>query len=101
MLPKGARRLLFVDDEPQHLRLAELHFGDQYEILTAESADDALEILAANDVWVLLTDERMPGKSGIDLLEIVSQRFPDVVRTIISAYSDTERILEAIRRGHA
>ena len=96
-----AGRLLFVDDEPDNLRLAKLHFGREHEVLTAESADDALRVLEGNDVWVVLTDERMPKTSGIDLLEIVARRWPDVVRVIVSAYSDSPRLLDAIRRGGA
>jgi two-component system response regulator HupR/HoxA len=93
--------LLFVDDEPDNLRLTTLHFGTEYELVTAESADHALRILETREVGVLFTDERMPGRSGIDLLEIVSQRWPDVVRVIVSAYSDAPRLLGAINRGHA
>ncbi len=70
-------------------------------MLTAESGELALQQLATNDVWVLFTDQRMPGMSGIDLLETTSQRYPEVVRVIVSAYSDTPRILDALRRGHA
>jgi DNA-binding NtrC family response regulator len=100
-MPAEARHLLFVDDEPDNLRLTKLHFGGEHQVLTAESADQALQVLASHDVWVLLTDERMPGKTGIDLLELVAERFPHVVRVIVSAYSDTPRLLAAIQRGHA
>ncbi|HLK90044.1 MAG TPA: sigma-54 dependent transcriptional regulator [Polyangia bacterium] len=93
--------VLFVDDEPDNLDLFRLQFSRQMPVLTACGAEAALALLAERNIGVLATDERMPGMSGIDLLATASRRWPEVVRMIVSAYSDSNRLLLAINRGHA
>ena len=97
----GEPAVLFVDDEPNNLTLFRLHFGAEIPLLTAKSGREALDLLAREDVCMVLTDERMPGMSGIELLAAMVDLFPDVVRVIVSAYSDAERVLRAINQGHA
>jgi DNA-binding NtrC family response regulator len=93
--------VLYVDDEDENRSLFELQFGDNYDVVTARDAHQALEILQRAPIGVLLTDERMPGMSGIELLHRVVGEFPDVVRVIVSAYADAGRLLAAMNRGHA
>ncbi len=93
--------LLYVDDQPENLELFQLQFGQEFVVHTAPSATAALDRLAREDFALLLTDERMPVLSGIDLLSRVVDRWPDVVRVIVSAYGDAQRLLSAINRGHA
>ena len=97
----GARTVLYVDDEPSNLELFRLQVGKAFHVCTAKSGNEALELLARQNIWVLLTDERMPGMSGVELLARTLDRWPDVVRIIVSAYSDAARLLAAINRGHA
>ena len=93
--------VLFVDDEPGNLELFRMQFEAELDVRTAASGDDALAILGREQIGVLLTDERMPGMSGVDLLARAVVRWPDTVRVIVSAYSDSPRLLQAINRGHA
>ena len=93
--------LLYVDDEASNLELFQLTFGEQYAVRTALSGAEGLELLDKEDIGLILTDERMPGMSGIEFLERVVQRAPDSVRVIVSAYADADRLLRAINRGHA
>ena len=93
--------VLFVDDEPENLALFKMQFARTFEARTAASGDDALAIMAREDIGVVLTDERMPGMSGVDLLARAAEGWPDTVRVIVSAYSDSPRLLRAINRGHA
>jgi len=94
--------VLYVDDEPQNLELFSLQFESDFNVLTAPSADAALPILASNSsIAVVLSDERMPGMRGVDFLALAAQRWPDVVRVIVSAYGDAPRLLAAINHGHA
>jgi DNA-binding NtrC family response regulator len=93
--------VLYVDDEPENLALFELQFGREFNVATASSGAQALERFGAAEVSVLLTDERMPGMTGIDLLSRVVERWPDTIRMIVSAYSDAQRLLQAMNRGHA
>lgn len=93
--------LLYVDDEPANLDLFELEFGDEFRILTAPDAAKGLELLESEDIDILLSDERMPGMSGIEFLATAWRQWPNVGRFIVSAYSDADRILRAINQGHA
>jgi DNA-binding NtrC family response regulator len=93
--------LLYVDDQPENLELFRLQFGQEFAVHTATSGAAALDRLGREDFALLLTDERMPALSGIDLLSRVVDRWPDVVRVIVSAYGDAQRLLSAINRGHA
>jgi two-component system response regulator AtoC len=99
--PDGAPTVLYVDDEPQNLELFKLQFGRDFRVLTAKGGPEALDVLAREDVSLLLSDERMPAMSGVELLERALHQWPDVVRIIVSAYSDAPRLLLAINRGHA
>jgi DNA-binding NtrC family response regulator len=98
--PRGDS-VLYVDDEEENRSLFQLQFGDTYDVFTAANAQQALEILARTSIGVLLTDERMPGMSGIELLSRAVREFPDVVRVIVSAYADANRLLAAMNQGHA
>ena len=93
--------VLFVDDEEANLEVYRLHFEGEFPIRTTKSGREALEILARDDVLLVVTDERMPGMTGIELLGHVAARWPAVGRIIVSAYSDATRLLAAINRGRA
>jgi DNA-binding NtrC family response regulator len=97
----AAPGVLFVDDEASNVELFRLQFKGHFRVLTAGSGDEALALLGREDVAVLLSDERMPRMSGVELLARVLERWPDVVRVIVSAYSDAPRLLAAMNRGHA
>ena len=84
------RTVLFVDDEEKCLSSIKRAFlGERYEILFTNSAKEAVEILKQNEVHVLVTDMRMPEMSGEDLLGIVKEKYPYIVKIAFSAYIDT------------
>lgn len=91
--------VLYVDDERANRVVFEKSFASRFRIRTACDGADALTILKDEPVAVLLTDQRMPGMSGDELLRIVKRDHPDVVRVVITAYSDIEPILAAINEG--
>jgi DNA-binding NtrC family response regulator len=97
--PRNA--ILFVDDEPANLQLFRLQLDDCYRVLTACDGAEALAVLEREEVGVVLSDERMPGMRGVDLLARVFERWPDIGRVLVSAYSDADRLLLAMNRGHA
>ncbi len=99
--PSAPGPLLYVDDEPSNLELFRLHYEEGFAVRTASSAQEALGLLERERIGLILTDERMPGMSGIELLGRVAERWPDTVRVIVSAYADADRLLRAINRGHA
>ena len=94
------RTLLLVDDEENILRsLTRALRRDGYQILTATSARDALELLGKNDVQVIISDQRMPETSGTEFLSRVKQMYPETVRMVLSGYTDLTAVTDAINRG--
>jgi two-component system, NtrC family, response regulator len=92
--------LLVVDDEKNYLLvLKELLVEEGYEVLTAQSATGALEILAETDPDLVLTDMKMPGMSGLELLERVKQKDPQMPVIMMTAFGTVEKAVEAMRKG--
>lgn len=92
-------KMLIVDDETANLRLLERLFSRDYECLTASSGSDAIRLLEQHDVAVLLTDQRMPQMTGIELLRHTSRSRPHMVRILLTGYTDVEVLEEAINSG--
>jgi DNA-binding NtrC family response regulator len=92
-------KILIVDDEPANLRTLERLFRDQYQVMTAGSGTEALDILGQHDVALLITDQRMPGMTGIELLKNTVSLRPRMVRMILTGYTDIEALVEAINCG--
>ena len=92
--------LLCVDDEPNILSsLRRLFRTKGYRVLTAGSGAEGLEVLAAEEVDLVISDMRMPEMDGATFLEHVRERRPDAVRLLLTGYSDVSAILAAINRG--
>jgi DNA-binding NtrC family response regulator len=91
--------LLYVDDEAPNVNLFRRWFDSELTLLTASSAKEALEILEREDVGVVVTDQRMPEMTGIELLAVVATKYPNVSRVLLTAYSDRDMLLAAIQRG--
>ncbi len=92
--------ILFVDDEFRLLRSIERGMLDEpYRLLFAESGKDALKLLAENEVHVLVTDMRMPEMTGLELLKQVKERYPRIVRIVLSGYTQAGTLLTAINQG--
>jgi len=91
--------VLVVDDEPQiTASVAEL-LGRDYEVLTANSADQALALLRTTAVAVILTDQRMPGGTGAELLAFSLAVAPDASRILFTGYSDITAVIDAVNEG--
>jgi two-component system, probable response regulator PhcQ len=93
-------KLLLVDDEP-NLTSALVRSLDrtQFEIFTADSAQQGLLILAGNDIDVVVSDERMPGMTGSQFLAEVRKKWPNTIRMILSGQADLEAAVRAINEG--
>lgn len=92
-------KMLIVDDELANLRLLERLFSRDYECLTASSGPDAIRLIEQHDVAILLTDQRMPEMTGIELLRHTSRSRPHMVRILLTGYTDVEVLEEAINSG--
>ncbi len=90
-------KILCVDDEVNILRtLQRLFRSEDWEVLTAASADEALALLVRTPVQVVLSDFRMPGRSGVDLLREVHRSWPDTVGIILSGHADISAVTQAM-----
>lgn len=93
-------KILVVDDEPDNLDLLYRTFYRDYKVLRAESGPIALEVLAQTpDIAVIISDQRMPMMSGTELLSLAAVQYPDIIRIILTGYTDVEDLVEAINSG--
>ena len=91
--------VLAVDDEPRSLETLRRTLEEEFEVLTAQSAEEAEEILEKEWVQAILCDQRMPGRTGVEFLSDVRDRWPEVVRIIISGFTDAGDLVDAINRA--
>ncbi|MBK8169701.1 MAG: sigma-54-dependent Fis family transcriptional regulator [Sandaracinaceae bacterium] len=91
--------ILYVDDDAPNLAVFRRAFDEQFRVLTAENGPAALEILDKENVGVVVSDQRMPQMTGVALLAEVSKRWPAVSRVLLTAYSDRDLLLDAIRQS--
>lgn len=92
--------LLFVDDEDGVLNaLRRIFMDENYTILTANSGDKAIRILEERQVHLLITDHRMPGMTGAELLKVVRERWPETIRIMLTGYADVNSIMGAVKEG--
>ncbi|MCT4632977.1 MAG: response regulator [Firmicutes bacterium] len=94
------KAVLFVDDEPNIIKsLKRGLMVEDYDKFFALSGQEALEILEANTISVIVTDMKMPGMNGLDLLKIVREKYPDTVRIVLSGYTHLPQVLVTINNG--
>jgi diguanylate cyclase (GGDEF)-like protein/PAS domain S-box-containing protein len=98
--PADLLTLLIVDDEAGiRASLARMLRSDGYRILQADSGQAGLDVLAVNDVQVIISDQRMIGMTGTEFLSAASQLYPDTVRMILSGFTDLKVVTDAVNRG--
>ncbi|AEF54715.1 HD domain-containing phosphohydrolase [Marinomonas posidonica] len=97
---REASTLLLVDDEQNVLSsLKRLFRKSNYTILTANSGQEGLDLLANHSVQVIISDARMPEMSGPEFLAIVAEQYPDTIRILLTGQADIESVIDAINRG--
>lgn len=93
--------VLCVDDEVNILHsLKRLLRKENYTLLTAPSGKEGLEMMKDHDVHLVMSDQRMPEMSGTEFLAEIKDKYPDVVRIILTGYTEVDAITESINRGH-
>lgn len=93
------REILLVDDEVDILETMTILLEEEYRILTAERGEQALDLLEGQRVDLIIADQRMPGMTGVDLLARVRALYPEIVRLILTGYTDFDAMLKAINEG--
>lgn len=95
-MPDPMPTLLLVDDEEHSLHAMRMALEDDFDCLTATGAEDALRLMEENFVQAIFCDQRMPGRTGVDFLTEVRDRWPETVRIIITGYTETADMISAI-----
>ena len=91
--------ILYVDDEVQNLRSFKASFRRDYDIHLAQNGPEALAILEQTPIDLILSDQRMPNMTGVQLFEQIIEKFPDPIRMVVTGYSDMQAVIEAINKG--
>lgn len=94
-------KILYVDDEEKALKYFRMAFAGTYEVITALSVAEAIKILEKDheSIGVLVTDQRMPLQTGVELLDHVRAHYPAMIRLLTTAYADLEDAIAAVNRG--
>src|SRR5688572_30460588 len=92
--------LLFVDDEPALRRLMADRLAERgFDVVEAESGERAIELLHQFAFDIVITDLRMPGMDGTQVIEAARERYPGIVAIVITGYGTVKDAVEAIKRG--
>ncbi|MCV9389399.1 response regulator [Reichenbachiella ulvae] len=92
------KKLLYVDDEVANLNVFRIAFKRRYQVTTAGSAEEGLELLKNEKFDIIVCDHRMPGMTGVEMLQIVRDEYPEMKTIVISEYVNDEIIREAIKQ---
>lgn len=92
--------ILVVDDEPANLQKLKRTFLDEFVVHEATGGEAALELLQRHPIAAVITDQRMPGMTGVELLQRCLEIRPQAVRVILTGYTDVEDMMDAINQGH-
>ena len=97
----GKPTILFVDDEERIVRTLSVLFKSQgkYNVLTAISAEEALEHFCSNKIHVVVSDQRMPETTGVELLSDIREKSPSTIRILLTGYADLSAIVGSINDG--
>ena len=93
--------ILVVDDQKDLIDILESLLSEEYNVSSAMNGEDALTIMEENDIALVISDHRMPGMSGSELLMEVKNRYPDAIRIILSAYVDQALLMDAVNEVDA
>jgi signal transduction histidine kinase len=93
-------KILIIDDEIENLNLLRRTFIRDYIVLIASTATDAFDLLSKNrGVSVVISDQRMPEMTGTEIFKKIAAEYPDIIKILLTAYTDIESLVEAINEG--
>ena len=91
--------VLYLDDEENNLFSFKATFRFKYNVFTALTGAEALDIISKNDIQIIITDQRMPEMTGVEFLEKVIEIKPDPMRILLTGYTDMGAVVDAINKG--
>ncbi|OZA53545.1 MAG: hybrid sensor histidine kinase/response regulator, partial [Sphingobacteriales bacterium 39-40-5] len=98
-LTESKIRVLYIDDEANNLFAFQAGFRRFFEIYTAETVAEGMNILNDKDIQVIIADQRMPKTTGVEFFNIIRKAHPDPVRILLTGYSDLDSVIDAINQG--
>ncbi|MCB9170192.1 MAG: PAS domain S-box protein [Flavobacteriales bacterium] len=98
-MQKERIKVLYVDDEEGNLRSFKANFRRDFDVHIASSAKEALEVLAKEHMHVVISDQRMPGENGAELLAQVKELHPSAIRMLLTGYADIQAVIDAVNKG--
>ncbi len=100
-MTKKKYELLLVDDELANLQKLQRTFMDLYTVHMARSGEEALQILQKTPIDAIITDQKMPGMTGIEFLELSQKAYPNLVRIVLTGFTEVDDLIAAINTGKA
>lgn len=97
--PEYKIRILYVDDEENNLQAFKATFRRDFKIFLAISAKEGEDILAREEIDLIITDQRMPEKTGVEFLESIIPTHPKPIRILLTGYTDIQAVIDAINKG--
>jgi response regulator RpfG family c-di-GMP phosphodiesterase len=91
--------ILYVDDEIHNLNAFKASFRRLYTVFTAASAEEAEEVLARQEIHIIISDQRMPKMTGIEFFESILDKYPEPIRMLLTGYADINAVIDAINKG--
>ncbi|OJU77844.1 MAG: two-component system response regulator [Bacteroidetes bacterium 47-18] len=98
-MAEGKINILFVDDEESNLFSFKANFRIKYNVFTAISGDTALQLLETQPVDIIITDQRMPGMTGVEFLSKVLEKYPEPMRILLTGFADMNAVIDAVNKG--
>jgi response regulator RpfG family c-di-GMP phosphodiesterase len=98
-MEKQLINILYVDDEVHNLNAFKASFRRTFNVFTAESAKEAMEILKTQQMHIIVSDQRMPVTSGVEFLQSIIPLYPDPIRILLTGYADISAVVDAINKG--
>ena len=91
--------ILYIDDELNNLNSFRANFGQEFDVYLAQNTVDALNIMNNNEIYVVVSDQRMPKETGVEFFEKLVETNPNPVRILLTGYSDITAVIDAVNKG--
>lgn len=93
-------RVLYIDDEANNLSSFKASFRKHLNVFTASNPEEAMNILQAEEIHVVITDQYLQDASGVELLESVLAEYPDITRILVTGVADMDDLIAAVNKTH-
>ena len=92
-------KIAFIDDEPRILRSLKMHFRQSHDVFTTTDATELMKYVSEHEVQVVISDQRMPDKTGTEVLRDVKEASPNTIRILLTGYADLNAVIDLVNEG--